>query len=341
LAQAILAQVILAVLPLPGAILAVLPLSYWRFSFDNVFASQDDYTVSLLHYMLKRWILIPVSLVVASLAEAAHCQWDTCSTVASGAQASILLQAQRARRSPGAPHGDVRPDGMHHWADPPSVMNARRRRGIFAETKAADAPHHERIYDDGIKLVAEQMETVQDGMVAFKTADTSRDVLGRSMMEMRDMQRLVMEIVAGLLFANLLAILSVCLCQAYKNHRAAPSIESQKGPVTARPTPAQILLQFGLHASEDARPWPGTRIRSKDPDSGHSAPAKANLVGDDVPPCDLVSSTGPLDSALSPSPPVATGSSSKEWHHQFDSFRTVDAFCTPGRVKSSTAFLAQ
>jgi len=129
---------------------------------------------------------------VVALSKECSCTSDC--EVPFSAKASVLVQ--RARTAAQAP---ILPE-VHR-------TDARRRRGFGAENRSGDLVSHDQLEDVGIKIAKEQMESVQDGIVAMQTVD--RDMVDRTMKEMSDMQRFFMRLVASLLFGNVLVILAM------------------------------------------------------------------------------------------------------------------------------------
>jgi len=223
--------------------------------------------------------------------------------------------------------------------------DARRRRGFGAENRSGDLVSHDQLEDVGIKIAKEQMESVQDGIVAMQTVD--RDMVDRTMKEMSDMQRFFMRLVASLLFGNVLVILAICLCQASSNKKAAAVDGTLQEPLPpALAVAAQLLAGSSTLRSpaaslcEDAASSDDRRSLNSISESPLSALARAPERR----------SSGPRLGSSSPQAARAASivqqkaemskvqKAEKETDDRFtvsalerrSSLRTVDAFCTPG-----------
>lgn len=271
-----------------------------------------------------------LALVVALSTE---CSCTSDCEVPFSAKASVLVQ--RARTAAQAP---ILPE-VHR-------TDARRRRGFGAENRSGDLVSHDQLEDVGIKIAKEQMESVQDGIVAMQTVD--RDMVDRTMKEMSDMQRFFMRLVASLLFGNVLVILAICLCQASSNKKAAAVDGTLQEPLPpALAVAAQLLAGSSTLRSpaaslcEDATSSDDRRSLSsisESPPSGPLARAPERR------------SSGPRLGSSSPQAARAASivqqkaemskvqKAEKETDDRFtvsalerrSSLRTVDAFCTPG-----------
>lgn len=317
---------------------------------------------------LQAMRLLVLSALAAILTEA---QQDSC-TSGRHAKSSALLQMHskevatlsRARAASQAPvHPDVQRwsqtfSFVRHTGGYTGFTGARRRRGESTDKDAAyGTSHNHHAHDAGIKVAKEQMESVQDGIVALKAVD--RDMVDSTMKEMSDMQRYAIQLVAALLCGNILAILSVCLCQVYpQKHRDSTANEPQMVPLTPGLAAAQILL--GAAAVEDSR-----SLRSGSVTTGMKPSGSTASCG----PLDRAApdhtTAGPLDSALGPIVPGSWASSgspraamalktrqqktemrkldkdhddrtSSASPEQRGPLRTVDAFCTPGRSRENS-----
>lgn len=263
---------------------------------------------------------------VVALSKECSCTSDC--EVPFSAKASVLVQ--RARTAAQAP---ILPE-VHR-------TDARRRRGFGAENRSGDLVSHDQLEDVGIKIAKEQMESVQDGIVAMQTVDI--DMVDRTMKEMSDMQRFFMRLVASLLFGNVLVILAICVCQASSNKKAAAVDGTLQEPLPpALAVAAQLLAGSSTLRSPAASLCEDATCSlssiSESPPSGPLARAPERR------------SSGPRLGSSSPQAARAASivqqkaemskvqKAEKETDDRFtvsalerrSSLRTVDAFCTPG-----------
>lgn len=314
-----------------------------------------------------RVLLLPTFAV--TLLEA---QQDLC-ILGESAQASVLMQ-RRGERAPPLPLGPEEGalhDDAHRWADRLSALashaaGARRRRGTNKYDGHASS---------GFKVASEQTESVHDGLFTFKAADKNMvDTTMREMVSMKDMQKVVVAIVAGLLFANMLAILSVCMCQVYAQNHKAPD-EPEQEPVVLGPgarlgmiiealakRPGMLSRLNGAEVIPVKRAGP-LPPRSEGfnltPECTSTTPCTpAPIPGGSSPRSNKIQKTGDeanaewtdyvrkddLEQILAPTGSMIGGSGrvsavqprGNKSNKILDPMRTVDAFCTPGRRPSGT-----
>jgi len=199
--------------------------------------------------------------------------------------------------------------------------------------------------DAGIKIANEQMEFVQDGIVAVQTVD--RDLVNRSIKEVSDMQIFIMRLVAALLFGNIVAV-GACMCQMYSQKNT--NAPSNKIDLDALPpnlaVAAQLLLgQTGAESLQRA-PSPQLPIPLQPEVDTTSASPQPCDPASEGPISERSVSTSPIGASrvVATSPKASTRPVQQKTElrrlekdaledaslGRWSPGRTVDAFCTPG-----------
>lgn len=306
-------------------------------------------------------------------------QGDTSCLSGCVAPSSVLMQmhtkeGSTMHRKEAPSQAAVLPDSKR-WvhtpsSDPQHAASARRRRGGSQDQPAQALAKNRGVNDGGIEIAKEQTESVQDwtnNIVGFKAVD--RDVVvDRTMKEMSNVQNVVIQLVAWLLFGNVLAISTVCICQVcVQKHRASAAARDQtQDPGNADLAAAQVLLKasansvvqdsvttsssglksHALNLSTDPvstsspidgafRPTlPGsTKAMTTSSPKARGSPKSRGSRQQKKEVCRLQSMETPLVCKLLQSVESADGAASP-FRTQL---RTVDAFCTPGRSKEHAA----
>mmetsp|Transcript_62782 Transcript_62782/g.99550 ORF Transcript_62782/g.99550 Transcript_62782/m.99550 type:complete len:341 (+) Transcript_62782:124-1146(+) len=232
------------------------------------------------------------------------------------------------------------------------IKNAKERTSVVAAANIL--PQSEDTPSSEIKIAKVEMEPVQvggdykvkDGLMPFQ-------VTNMSMKEMNDMSKVIMQLVAWLLFGNMVIILVVCIWQAFSPRRKALAASaelsslSNEDQVTRSPQITSLAQLSALAQADPIEQVPSGLSPTNQLQKADGVQQTSPGAGIDTDIVKLVSSTGSpsgedarrrSSSRTRSSRSASRRRSRTEESPKVDArcLRTVDALCTPSTTRRSS-----